>query len=132
MSFTKWIKQIVIDVIRTKDTEEPTYTDVAKMRNCDVIDTTATGLDTNVNVNDLRHSAYSVNSILLRDIEDIVVTGKRASDRSTIKRFVMYSYWATCLLLSIAYQLEKSRRMSAFGINNPLCLHEFCLGNLPA
>jgi len=47
---------------------------------CDVIDTT--GLDTNVN--DLRHSAYSVNSILLRDIEDIVVTGKRASDRSTL------------------------------------------------
>ena len=46
----------------------------------DVIDTT--GLDTNVN--DLRHSAYSVNSILLRDIEELVVTGKRASERTTL------------------------------------------------
>eukprot|EP00956_Cyclotella_meneghiniana_P038534 scaffold155675_cov77-Cyclotella_meneghiniana.AAC.2 len=47
---------------------------------CDVIDTT--GLDTNVN--NLRHAAYSVNSILLRDIEEIVTTGRRAADRSTL------------------------------------------------
>jgi esterase/lipase superfamily enzyme len=47
---------------------------------CDVIDTT--GLDTNVN--ELRHAAYSVNSILLRDIEEIVTTGRRAADRSTL------------------------------------------------
>lgn len=46
----------------------------------DVIDTT--GLDTNVN--DLRHAAFSVNSILLRDIEELVVTGKRARDRTTL------------------------------------------------
>lgn len=46
----------------------------------DVIDTT--GLDTNVN--DLRHAAFSVNSILLRDIEELVVTGKRASERTTL------------------------------------------------
>jgi len=46
----------------------------------DVIDTT--GLDTNVN--DLRHAAFSVNSILLRDIEELVVTGKRACDRTTL------------------------------------------------
>lgn len=47
---------------------------------CDVIDTT--GLDTNVN--NLRHSAYNVNSILLRDIEEIVITGKRAADRTSL------------------------------------------------
>jgi len=46
----------------------------------DVIDTT--GLDTNVN--DLRHAAFSVNSILLRDIEELVVSGKRACDRTTL------------------------------------------------
>ena len=47
---------------------------------CDAIDTT--GLDTNVN--DLRHSAYTVNSILLRDIEEILMTGKRAAHRTTL------------------------------------------------
>lgn len=47
---------------------------------CDVID--STGLDTNVN--ELRHSAYNVNSILLRDIEEIIVTRKRASERTTL------------------------------------------------
>lgn len=47
---------------------------------CDVIDTT--GLDTNVN--NLRHAAYSVNSILLRDIEEIATTGRRAADRATL------------------------------------------------
>ena len=47
---------------------------------CDVIDTT--GLDSNVN--NLRHAAYSVNSILLRDIEEIVTTGRRADERSTL------------------------------------------------
>jgi hypothetical protein len=51
-----------------------------KYLDCDVIDTT--GLDTNVN--NLRHAAYSVNSILLRDIEEIVITGRRAADRSTL------------------------------------------------
>jgi len=46
---------------------------------CDVIDTT--GLD--VNANDQRHSAYNVNFILLRDIEELIVTSKRASERTT-------------------------------------------------
>lgn len=57
---------------------------------CDVIDTT--GLDTNVN--DLRHSAYNVNSILLRDIEELIVTGKRASERTTLlhKKGNVYEY----------------------------------------
>ena len=82
MSFTRRIKQIVIDVYEQKIPRSRRILMLPQIRNCDVIDTTATGLDTNVNVNDLRHSAYSVNSILLRDIEDIVVTGKCASDRS--------------------------------------------------
>ena len=47
---------------------------------CDVIDTT--GLDTNVN--DLRHHSYSMNSILIRDLEELIVSGKRASDRSSL------------------------------------------------
>mmetsp|Transcript_11635 Transcript_11635/g.18921 ORF Transcript_11635/g.18921 Transcript_11635/m.18921 type:complete len:210 (-) Transcript_11635:13-642(-) len=57
---------------------------------CDVIDTT--GLDTNVN--NLRHAAFSVNSILLRDIEELVVTGKRAADRTTLlhKNGNMFEY----------------------------------------
>lgn len=57
---------------------------------CDVIDTT--GLDTNVN--DLRHSAFNVNSILLRDIEELVLTGKRASSRTTLlhKRGNVYEF----------------------------------------
>ena len=56
----------------------------------DVLDTT--GLDTNVN--DLRHAAFSVNSILLRDIEELVVTGKRACDRTTLLHKVgnVYEY----------------------------------------
>jgi len=57
---------------------------------CDVIDTT--GLDTNVN--NLRHAAFSVNSILLRDIEEIIVTAKRSSGRTTLlhKRGNVYEY----------------------------------------
>ena len=56
----------------------------------DVIDTTL--LDSNVN--DLRHAAFSVNSILLRDIEELVVTGKRACDRTTLLHKVgnVYEY----------------------------------------
>jgi hypothetical protein len=57
---------------------------------CDVIDTT--GLDTNVN--NLRHSAYNVNSILLRDIEELIMTRKRASERTTLlhKKGNVYEY----------------------------------------
>ena len=47
---------------------------------CDVINTT--GLDTNVN--DVRHSAFSMNSILIRDIEELIVQCKRARERSSL------------------------------------------------
>ena len=47
---------------------------------CDVINTT--GLDTNVN--DVRHSAFSMNSILIRDIEELIVQCKRAGERSSL------------------------------------------------
>lgn len=69
---TELLNQASIRIGR-KDQATNTYLD------CDVIDTT--GLDTNVN--NLRHAAYSVNSILLRDIEEIVITGRRAAERST-------------------------------------------------
>ena len=46
----------------------------------DVIDTTT--LDTNVN--NLRHAAFSVNTVLLRDIEEIIVTGRRAAKRTSL------------------------------------------------
>ncbi|KAG7357072.1 alpha/beta fold family hydrolase [Nitzschia inconspicua] len=48
----------------------------------DVIDTT--GLDTNIA--DIRHSAYNLNPSLLRDLEELVSTGKRAIDRSLLYR----------------------------------------------
>ena len=70
---TELLNQASIRIGR-KEEATNTYLD------CDVIDTT--GLDTNVN--NLRHAAYSVNSILLRDIEEIVITGRRAADRSTL------------------------------------------------
>ena len=46
----------------------------------DVIDTTQ--LDTNIK--DLRHSGFNVNPILLNDLEELIVTGRRASSRSTL------------------------------------------------
>lgn len=46
----------------------------------DVIDTTQ--LDTNIK--DLRHSGFNVNPILLKDLEELIVTGRRAADRSTL------------------------------------------------
>jgi len=57
---------------------------------CDVIDTAM--LDTNVN--DLRHAAFSMNSILIRDIEELVVTGKRAANRTSLlhKKGNVYEY----------------------------------------
>eukprot|EP00581_Thalassiosira_minuscula_P014665 CAMPEP_0183717520 /NCGR_PEP_ID=MMETSP0737-20130205/11118_1 /TAXON_ID=385413 /ORGANISM="Thalassiosira miniscula, Strain CCMP1093" /LENGTH=723 /DNA_ID=CAMNT_0025946983 /DNA_START=1 /DNA_END=2172 /DNA_ORIENTATION=- len=74
-----------IDCMYTEDGDDPD-----DWLDCDCIDTT--GLDTNVN--DLRHSAYTVNSILLRDIEEIVVTGKRAATRTTLlhKKGNVYEY----------------------------------------
>jgi hypothetical protein len=51
-------------------------------RATDVIDTT--GLDTNIA--DIRHSAYNLNPSLLRDLEELVSTGKRAMDRSLLYR----------------------------------------------
>jgi len=56
----------------------------------DVIDTTQ--LDTNFN--DLRHSGFNVNPILLNDIEEIIVTGRRATNRSTLlfREGNIYSY----------------------------------------
>jgi len=46
----------------------------------DIIDSTL--LETNIN--GLRHSGFSVNAILLRDLEDIIVTGRRANDRPSL------------------------------------------------
>ena len=46
----------------------------------DVIDTTL--LDTNIK--DLRHSGFNVNPILLKDLEELIVTGRRAAERSTL------------------------------------------------
>jgi hypothetical protein len=48
----------------------------------DIIDTT--GLDTNVA--DVRHSAYNLNPSLLRDLEDLVTTERRAMHRSLLHR----------------------------------------------
>lgn len=46
----------------------------------DVIDTT--WLDTNIK--DLRHSGFNVNPILLKDLEELILTGRRAAERSTL------------------------------------------------
>jgi hypothetical protein len=56
----------------------------------DVIDTTA--LDTNIK--DLRHSGFNVNPILLNDLEELIVTGRRASERSILlhREGNLYSY----------------------------------------
>jgi hypothetical protein len=56
----------------------------------DVIDTTQ--LDTNIK--DLRHSGFNVNPILLKDLEELIVTGRRAAERSTLlyREGNMYSY----------------------------------------
>jgi hypothetical protein len=48
----------------------------------DVIDTT--GLDTNIA--DIRHSAYNLNPSLLRDLEELVTTSRRAKARSLLYR----------------------------------------------
>ncbi|KAL7553515.1 hypothetical protein ACHAWF_017587 [Thalassiosira exigua] len=71
-----------VDSVTLGDRPQTEHTDESAKDwlDCDVIDTT--GLDTNVN--NLRHSAFNVNSILLRDIEEIIVTGKRAADRATL------------------------------------------------
>ena len=56
----------------------------------DVIDTTQ--LDTNIK--DLRHSGFNVNPILLNDLEELIVTGRRAANRSTLlfREGNIYSY----------------------------------------
>lgn len=56
----------------------------------DVIDTTQ--LDTNIK--DLRHSGFNVNPILLNDLEELIVTGRRAARRSTLlfREGNLYSY----------------------------------------
>ena len=56
----------------------------------DVIDTTQ--LDTNIK--DLRHSGFNVNAILLNDLEELIVTGRRAAQRSTLlfREGNIYSY----------------------------------------
>ena len=56
----------------------------------DVIDTTQ--LDTNIQ--DLRHSGFNVNPILLNDLEELIVTGRRAANRSTLlfREGNIYSY----------------------------------------
>jgi len=66
-------------VMLMSDREEPT--DKAWM-DLDVIDTT--GLDTNVA--DIRHSTYNLNPSLIRDLEDLITSGRRAMDRSLLYR----------------------------------------------
>jgi len=46
----------------------------------DVIDTTL--LDTNVN--DLRHSAFNINPFVLNDLQELIITGRRAARRSML------------------------------------------------
>jgi hypothetical protein len=61
-----------------------------KWLDVDVIDTTQ--LDTNIK--DLRHSGFNVNPILLNDLEELIVTGCRAVNRSTLlfREGNIYSY----------------------------------------
>jgi hypothetical protein len=42
----------------------------------------------------LRHSGFNVNPILLKDLEELIVTGRRAAERSTLlyREGNMYSY----------------------------------------
>jgi len=56
----------------------------------DVIDTT--NLD--VNLDNVRHGGYNTNPILLKDLEDIIVTGRRAKDRPSLlfREGNVYSY----------------------------------------
>jgi len=56
----------------------------------DVIDTTQ--LDTNIK--DLRHSGFNVNPILLNDLEELILTGRRAAHRSSLlfREGNIYSY----------------------------------------
>lgn len=51
-----------------------------KWLDIDVIDTTS--LDTNIK--GLRHSSFQMNPIMLNDLEDLIVSGYRASDRITL------------------------------------------------
>ena len=46
----------------------------------DVID--SSNIDTNVA--QWRHSAFNVNPILLKDLEELIITGRRAINRSTL------------------------------------------------
>lgn len=64
--------------------------DEDKWLDLDVIDTTS--LDTNIQ--NLRHSAFNVNPILLKDLEEIILTGRRAHKRSSLlyREGNMYSY----------------------------------------
>lgn len=56
----------------------------------DIIDTTS--LDTNIK--GIRHSSFQMNPILLKDLEDLIVTGNRASQRITLvhRSGNMFSY----------------------------------------
>ena len=56
----------------------------------DVIDTTS--LDTNIK--GLRHSSFQMNPIMLNDMEELIITGQRASRRQTLvhRSGNMYSY----------------------------------------
>jgi len=56
----------------------------------DVIDTT--NLD--VNFDDVRHSGYNTNPILSKDLEDIIISGRRARNRPALlhREGNIYSY----------------------------------------
>eukprot|EP00560_Eucampia_antarctica_P006736 CAMPEP_0197825798 /NCGR_PEP_ID=MMETSP1437-20131217/2840_1 /TAXON_ID=49252 ORGANISM="Eucampia antarctica, Strain CCMP1452" /NCGR_SAMPLE_ID=MMETSP1437 /ASSEMBLY_ACC=CAM_ASM_001096 /LENGTH=198 /DNA_ID=CAMNT_0043425961 /DNA_START=131 /DNA_END=727 /DNA_ORIENTATION=+ len=55
-------------------------TDRKRWLDIDVIDTTS--LDTNIK--GLRHSSFQMNPIMLKDLEELIVTGFRASQRITL------------------------------------------------
>ena len=63
-----------LDLLYTDDNESKEYLDL------DIIDSTL--LETNIN--GLRHSGFSVNALLLRDLEDIIVSGRRAIHRPSL------------------------------------------------
>lgn len=59
--------------------EGTTDSDVRPWLDVDVID--CTGLDTNIA--GIRHSAYNLNPILLKDLTELIMTGQRAMNRSS-------------------------------------------------
>ena len=84
VTFILWVQTMIVSSLSPFSCMFPPFN-----HQTDVIDTT--GLDTNIA--DIRHSAYNLNPSLLRDLEELVSTGKRAMDRSLLYREGnMFSY----------------------------------------